>query len=102
MANSDLIFFKYLTTVYSELVTESLHHVGLFQSLSSKTYSASLAFSVLNKFKLLNPQFVSRFIAKRLTYGMPLRRVLQPIVVDLTKNILNSSRLLQEFGRAHV
>lgn len=90
-------FFKYLGLLYSELVSVSLQQVSLFQKLNSKAFSTSLSFSLLHRFRILNPQFISRFIAKRLTYGIPLRRVLKPIVIDLTKNILNPTRLLQGF-----
>jgi len=92
-----LSLFNYLSLLYSGFVTESLNLLPLSKKFFKNTVKASVTFSLLSKFKLLNPQFLARFIAKRLTYGMPLRRVLKPIVIDLTRSVENPSQMLCGF-----
>lgn len=92
-----LSFFNYLSTLYSSFISESLRFLPLSYKPVKNLFKVSINFSLINSFKLLNPQFIARFIAKRLSYGIPLRRVLQPIVTDLTKSIEKSSQLLSGF-----
>jgi hypothetical protein len=92
-----LSFFNYLSGLYSSFISESLCFLPSSYKPVKNPFRVSINFSSVNSFKLLNPQFIARFIAKRLSYGIPLRRVLQPIVTDLNKSIKKSSQLLSGF-----
>jgi hypothetical protein len=37
----------------------------------------------LDNFNIINPQFIARFIARRVTYGFQLQRVIKPLIKDL-------------------
>jgi hypothetical protein len=62
---------------------------SLFTQFLNKTpitrgYKFSVGLKFLSRFNIINPQFIARFIARRVTYGFALSRVIRPIIKDLT------------------
>jgi len=46
--------------------------------------NVSTGIKFLDSFNIINPQFVARFIARRVSYGFQLQRVLKPLIRDLS------------------
>jgi len=84
-------FVCFLSELFSSFLTEAL------RPLVGDSFRVFASIFLLNHFKVLNPQFVARFLAKRLSYGMQLRKVLRPIVRDLSKLIVSSRGTLSGF-----
>jgi len=60
-----------------------------------KKYRTVFDISFLKRIKFINANFLSRFIARRLSFGFELNKVLNPIITDLTKLVnSNASKIL--------
>lgn len=71
-----------LNVFFSEILSSTFSH---FLTISEKKKTKIISFSVkfLDNFNLINPQFLARFIARRVSYGFQLQRVLKPLIRDL-------------------
>jgi ribosomal protein S3 len=69
---------NYFSTILSNLVT--CFWLKLKETTGS---SISIGIRFLDNFSVINPQFLARFIARRVTYGFQLQRVIKPLIKDL-------------------
>jgi len=70
----NLFFSEILSSTFSQFLTN-------LEKNKNKKISFGIKF--LDNFNLINPQFLARFIARRVSYGFQLQRVLKPLIRDL-------------------
>lgn len=75
---------EFFNRYYSSILSNILSHF-IFKIKEFKSYNITLGLRFLNNFNVLNPQFLARFIARRVSYGFQLTRVIRPIMKDLTR-----------------
>lgn len=73
---------NFFLQVLSALFNQFFYKIKL--PSDSKIKKISLGIKFLDSFNIINPQFIARFVARRISYGFQLQRVLKPLVRDLT------------------
>lgn len=71
---------SFFSKIVSSIASNFLSKVSSF-----KNNELSIGLRFLSTFSVVNPQFLARFIARRISYGFPLNRVIRPIMKDLTR-----------------
>lgn len=77
-ASLNTFFLNLLSTLFNQF----FYKINL--PSGSKIKKISLGVKFLDSFNIINPQFIARFIARRISYGFQLQRVLKPLIRDLT------------------
>jgi hypothetical protein len=85
----NVVFKKLFSLFIAQLLKRNLNFFFKFNTHFFQ-YRVGFDISFIKRNKFVNANFLSKFIAKRLSFGFELNRVLNPIVVDLTK-LVNSS-----------
>ncbi len=85
-------FNHYYSSILSDILSQFIFKVKEF-----KSYSVTLGLRFLNSFNILNPQFLARFIARRVSYGFQLTRVIRPVMKDLTRMMASRKYKLTGF-----
>jgi len=71
-----------LNLFFSEILSSTFSRF-LINLEKNKTKKISVGIKFLDNFNIINPQFLARFIARRVSYGFQLQRVLKPLIRDL-------------------
>lgn len=75
---------EFFNSYYSYILSNILSQF-IFKVKGFKNYNITVGLRFLNNFNVLNPQFLARFIARRVSYGFQLTRVIRPVMKDLTR-----------------
>lgn len=73
---------SFFLNLLSTLFNQFFYKINLPSAIKIKKISLGIKF--LDSFNIINPQFIARFIARRISYGFQLQRVLKPLIRDLT------------------
>jgi hypothetical protein len=73
-------FNAYYSSILSNVLSQFIYKIPDF-----KFSRITFGLRFLNSFNVLNPQFLARFIARRVSYGFQLTRVIRPVMKDLTR-----------------
>jgi hypothetical protein len=108
--NKNLLYLIRLKKLYLSLIVNSLGVYfsnilsNLFTSfwfklkvLDREKTAITVGVRFLDNFNLINPQFLARFIARRVTYGFQLQRVVKPLIKDLLSAILKKKNKIVGF-----
>lgn len=83
---------RYFSSILSSILSHFFSKVAVF-----KNGALSIGFRFVSQFKIVNPQFLARFVARRVSYGFPLARVVRPLLKDLNEAIASNLHTITGF-----